>query len=75
MAFNDPDAAEIERSTDAALVRGRGVHLGAPSARLEMRVALEELLSRTKRFQLVDDALQRAVYPGNGPAALHLQLG
>jgi len=76
-AFDDPNAVKIERSTGAGLVWGQGIHLclGAPLARLEMRVALEELLSRTKRFEFAGDALRRAVYPSNGLAALLLRFG
>ena len=75
-AFDDPNAVKIERSTGASLVWGQGVHLclGAPLARLEMRVALEEPLSRTKRFEFAGDAPRRVVYPTNGLAALLLQV-
>ena len=75
-AFDDPNTVKIERSTGASLVWGQGVHLclGAPLARLEMRVALEELLSRTKRFESAGDAPHRAVYPSNGLAALRLRV-
>ncbi len=74
--FNDPNNVEIERDTKEGLVWGQGIHfcLGAPLARLEMRVALEELLSRTKRFELVKDDQRRAVYPSNGFAKLLLHL-
>ncbi len=75
-AFDDPDAVKIERSSGASLVWGQGIHLclGAPLARLEMRVALEELLSRTKRFEIAGDAPRRAIYPSNGLAALFLRV-
>lgn len=75
-AFDDPSAVKIERSTDASLVWGQGIHLclGAPLARLEMRVALEELLSRTKCFEFAGDAERRAVYPSNGIAMLLLRV-
>jgi cytochrome P450 len=75
-AFNDPDTVDIERSTDASLVWGQGVHfcLGASLARLEMRVALEELLSRSERIELATGAPHRAVYPSNGLAALSLRI-
>jgi cytochrome P450 len=75
-AFVDPTAVKIERSTRAGLVWGQGIHLclGAPLARLEMRVALEELLAWTKHFELVGDAPRRAVYPSNGLAALLLRV-
>ena len=38
-----------------------------------MRVALEELLSRTKRFEFAGTEPSRAVYPSNGLAALQLR--
>jgi cytochrome P450 len=74
--FDDLNAVKIERSTGASLVWGQGIHLclGAPLARLEMRVALEELLSRTKRFEFAAEAPRRAVYPSNGVAALLLRV-
>jgi len=75
-AFADPDAVDIERETDAGMVWGQGIHLcmGAPLARLEMRVALEEFLARTKRFEIAGDAPHRAVYPSNGLVALRLRV-
>jgi cytochrome P450 len=75
-AFDEPNAVKIERNTGDSLVWGQGVHLcqGAPLARLEMRVAIEEVLSRTKRFEFAgDDVPLRAVYPSNGLAALLLR--
>jgi len=75
-AFDDPNTVKIERNTDASLAWGQGIHFcqGAPLARLEMRVALEELLARTKQFELADDNVpRRAVYPSNGLAALLLR--
>ena len=62
---------------DPGLVWGRGIHfcLGAPLARLELRVALEELLARTERFERVGEAPPRTRYPSNGLAALHLRFG
>jgi cytochrome P450 len=75
-AFDDPNAVKLERSTDAGLVWGQGVHLclGSPLARLEMRVALEELLSRTKRIEFTGGTPRRAVYPSDGLAALMLRV-
>lgn len=74
--FDDPNTIKIERRMNASLVWGQGIHLclGAPLARLEMRVALEELLSRTKYFKIAGDPL-RAVYPSNGLTTLLLRLG
>lgn len=74
--FDDATAIEIERSTDAGLVWGRGIHFcqGAPLARLEMRVALEELLARTERLEFADTPARRAAYPSNGLATLPLRV-
>jgi hypothetical protein len=39
-----------------------------------MRVALEELLSRTERFEFAGEAPRRVVYPSNGVAAFLLRV-
>jgi cytochrome P450 len=74
--FDDATAVELERDNGASLVWGQGIHfcLGASLARLEMRVALEELLARTKRFELTDASPRRAAYPSNGLATLPLRM-
>ena len=53
-AFEHPSACIIDRSPNDHLAFGSGVHkcLGAPLARLELRVALEELLARTAEIEL-----------------------
>jgi cytochrome P450 len=53
-AFEHPDQCQIERSPNRHLAFGFGIHtcLGAALARLELRVALEELLGRTEAFTL-----------------------
>jgi cytochrome P450 len=76
VAFDEPDVVHIARDTTDGLVWGKGIHLcqGAPLAKLEMRVALEELLSRTQCFELTGENLpRRAAYPSNGLAALLLR--
>ena len=75
-AFDDPDTIDLERETDAGLVWGKGIHfcLGAPLARLEIRVALEQLLARTRRFEVAGTP-RRAVYPSDGLATLTIRLG
>ncbi|HET8587630.1 MAG TPA: cytochrome P450, partial [Candidatus Limnocylindria bacterium] len=74
-AFDAADEIQLDRRTDASLVWGQGIHLclGAPLARLEIRVALEELLRRTQRIELAGDA-RRAVYPSDGLATLPVRL-
>ncbi len=76
-AFENPESIELRRRTEAGLVWGRGTHLclGAPLARLEMRVALEGLLERTQRFQVAGNAPRRTTYPSNGLVALPLRFG
>lgn len=74
-AFDKPDEIDLERETDDGLVWGQGIHvcLGAPLARLEIRVALEQLLSRTQRFEAVGTP-RRVVYPSDGLATLTVRL-
>lgn len=74
--FDDPTAVKIERDTSASLVWGQGIHRcqAVSLARLETRVAIEELLSRTKCFELGSAAPRRAVYPGNGLVVLPLRV-
>jgi cytochrome P450 len=67
--FEAADEIRIERDTTDSLVWGQGIHLcqGAPLARLEMRVALEELLSRSRVFEVAGE-VRRSVYPSDGLA-------
>lgn len=67
--FDGPNEVRIDRAPGLNLLFGAGIHdcLGAPLARLEMRVAMEELLARTSRIELVDaEPPSRATYPSNG---------
>jgi cytochrome P450 len=52
--FDDPDRFDVSREIRRHLAFGRGIHhcLGSPLARLEARVALEELLARYPRYVL-----------------------
>ncbi|SFU07708.1 Cytochrome P450 [Geodermatophilus amargosae] len=52
--FEHPSACIIERSPNPHLAFGAGAHLcyGAPLARLEMRLAMEEILARTSEIRL-----------------------
>ena len=76
-AIDDPDAVRFDRDPDANLVFGAGIHdcLGAPLARLAMRVAMEELLARTTTIELSGtEPPRRAVYPSNGLLEMPVRL-
>ncbi|GAC1321283.1 MAG: cytochrome P450 [Chloroflexota bacterium] len=56
-AFENPDQPQLDRKPNQHLAFGYGIHkcIGAPLARLELRVALEEWLRRTHSFGLSGD--------------------
>jgi cytochrome P450 len=65
-AYAEPDLFDIERPTHVALGFGYGVHfcLGAALARLESRIALEELAKRFPAYE-VDEARAERVHQSN----------
>lgn len=76
-AVDDPDAIDLDRDRSGNLLFGTGIHrcLGEPLARMELRVAVAELLRRTGRFEIIGPAQPaRHVYPSNGLWALPLRL-
>lgn len=60
--FYDPDRFDIHRKPGGHLTFGRGAHfcLGAPLARLEGRIALEEVLKRFPEWQVDLDNARRS---------------
>ncbi len=75
--FEDPGQVRLDRDPAANLLYGAGIHVcpGAPLARLELRVAMEELLRRTRRIELgPDETPRKAVFPANGWESLPLRL-
>jgi hypothetical protein len=65
-AFPNADTVVLDRSPNRHLAFGAGVHrcLGSSLARMELRVAIEEWLSRIPEFSLADPGLVRW---GSGP--------
>ena len=73
--FGDPDEFRLDRDPADNLLYGHGIHVcpGAPLARLELRVLVEELLARTTTLASTAGAPPaRAHYPGSGFASLPL---
>lgn len=76
-AFEESQTFQLDRDQANNLLWGAGIHVcpGAPLARLEMRVCLEELLQRSARIQLDQEKSPiRGVYPACGFATLPVQI-
>ncbi|MHB8450913.1 MAG: cytochrome P450 [Mycobacteriales bacterium] len=60
-AFERPDQFDISRPPSLAIGFGHGVHscLGAALARMESRIAMEELARRWPHYEIDEDGLQR----------------
>ncbi|HEY8721520.1 cytochrome P450 [Pengzhenrongella sp.] len=75
--FGDPDEFRLDRDPSANLLYGAGIHVcpGAPMARLELLVLMEELLDRTTGIGLVPGTEPtKAVYPASGFTWLPLRI-
>lgn len=73
--FEEPDTFRLDRAPTLNLLYGAGLHVcpGAPLARLEMRVFLEELLQRTESIEPHPHTPPtNATYPSSGFSALPL---
>jgi cytochrome P450 len=59
--FADPDRYDLDRDTRRAISFGGGPHfcLGAPLARLEARIVLDELVARVSDYQIDPDNARR----------------
>lgn len=76
--FPEPDRVRFDRDPQANLLYGAGIHVcpGAPLARMEMRVVMEEVLARLRELAFLPaDPPTLAVYPGSGYARLPLRVG
>jgi cytochrome P450 len=59
--YDDPDVFNVERVPSLALGLGYGIHscLGAALARMESRIAIEELARRWPRYEVDETGLAR----------------
>lgn len=75
--FGDPDEFRLDREPTDNLIYGAGIHVcpGAPLARLELRVLMEELLEHTNHIELVPGSKPiMAAYPASGFSSLPLAI-
>ena len=75
--FGNPDEFRLDRDPAQNLLYGAGIHVcpGAPLARMELRIFMEELLARTSQIALVPGKEPvKAVYPASGFSALPLSI-
>ena len=76
-ALAEPDRLHLDRDPALNLLYGAGIHVcpGAPLARLELRLLMEELLIRTQSIALAaGHAPTRAAPPDAGYASLRIRL-
>lgn len=80
--FENATTFSLDRDPSKNLLWGAGIHIcpGAPLARMELRVVMEELFDRTTWFELEPDAPPTlAAYPASGfetlPVRMQLPLG
>ena len=75
--FDEPDKFRLDRDPAKNLLYGAGIHYcpGAPLARLEMRVFLEELLARTREIDSRPGEVRHDFgLPASGFATLPLRI-
>ncbi|MBN2685834.1 MAG: cytochrome P450 [Pontiellaceae bacterium] len=75
--FEDPETFRLNRDSTKNLLYGAGIHVcpGAPLARMELRVVMDEILESTTVIQPVPDkSPTNAVYPASGFATLPVRI-
>jgi cytochrome P450 len=74
-AHHAPAEFRLDRGVNRHSAFGKGIHMcvGAPLARMEMRVVLEELLARTLSFETAGD-VRRPEWPRLGVSRLPLRV-
>ena len=75
--FGDPDEFRLDRDATKNLLYGAGIHVcpGAPFARLELRIVMEESLKRTRTIAMASNKQPvRAVYPASSFSSLSLRI-
>lgn len=75
--FGNPDEFRLDRAPADNLLYGAGIHVcpGAPLARMELRILMEELLARTVKIALVPGKVPvKARYPASGFSVLPLSI-
>ncbi|HCF93424.1 MAG TPA: cytochrome P450 [Verrucomicrobia bacterium] len=76
--FPEPDEFRLDRDSSKNLLYGAGIHVcpGAPLARLELRVLMEELLGRTEGIAVIaGQPAENAIYPASGYSVLPVKMG
>lgn len=75
--FAEPDSFRLDRDSTLNLLYGAGIHVcpGAPLARMELRIVMEEILRCTAGIQPVPGkSPTHAVYPASGFATLPVMM-
>ena len=75
--FPAPNTFRLDRDTTKNLLYGSGIHVcpGAPLARMELQLVMEELLRRTTAIKLISDmSPTKAAYPASGFSTLPLRI-
>lgn len=75
-AFGEPDALDVGRAPNPHVGFGGGIHfcLGAPLARLELRIAFARLIARFPDLALAATPRRRPTFQFRGWEAVHVRL-